>query len=359
MLSVENNINSFFSSVRGGCLKGKGEYEVREEIWKSYKKISNEYQQTYNGMSSINRIVLVLKSLFKETTLTKFQKFDKECKKIYAKTYDGEILLLKKKIESSKSGSLKKKFLEKTMSVSKKNIREDKTGEGFVYQVKNKDGIVVGHLIGTIHATSKLNRNIIITDPMKEAIKKSSTIITELGTSILGNIIQYSAIDGKITRYAWKKGKKIEGFETAFEQFKIMFQAPEVKKLLLEPTLKILKFFNLKFPHKNFGTLLSLGSILNPYDVEMHALVDKWKKGDELAVEMMSNKASSELLEKRNKNWLEGKGKQEGLVEKLSKADENSQICVAVGYAHLFGWCGLITELESEGFNIERVEKTQ
>lgn len=56
-----------------------------------------------------------------------------------------------------------------------------------------------------------------MTESMKNAINKSTTIITELGNSFY---VKNSILDGKITIYAKAQGKKIEGFETIFDQCK-------------------------------------------------------------------------------------------------------------------------------------------
>jgi uncharacterized protein YbaP (TraB family) len=62
------------------------------------------------------------------------------------------------------------------------------------------------------------------------------------------------------------------------------------------------------------------------------------------------------LLKNRNEKWLNGSGKRVGLIDQFNQVKTTKdKICVAVGTLHLFGNVGLITQLEKNGFTIERL----
>lgn len=360
-----NNINKFSMSNVSRLIDEFNGFDSKVKnnigfLIDKHKEISFIYKTSCDEMSIFGRMNLKIKSLFKETTLTKFNKFEKDCLQLGAKTYEGHILDLQKKISHSPDSS-EKKLLKKIMSVVKKNILDCRTGEGFVYQIKNKEKIVVGHLIGTIHPPSKLSRNISITKDMKKAIEDSSTLITELGTSPIPNILGYHTIDAKITRHALKKGKKIKAFETILQQLKIIFNIEEIKnefELISEKKDFFKKNFNKILKSKKpWGVSVNFSSIFKSSDISSYYLVDRWKKGDETTLERIASSTPSSLLEDRNRKWLEGEGKKEGLLSQLNKATGDRQICVAVGAAHLFGCAGLVEELEAQGFTVERVKK--
>ncbi len=335
-----------------------GAEEQREVIWGKYNNIHGKFKKNYKS-SMIEWIILHVRSLFTETLLTNYRSSESKLIQFYAKTYKGKIFSLKESIEGSKKNTLERSFYKRVMKVVKKNIRNNKSGKGFLYEVKNSEGVVVGHVIGTIHCSRRINKNIVVTDSMKRAIKNCQTLITETGDNFLLNFMKCSSIDRKIELYAKKHKKKVEGFESVFDQLKLMIKSPEIRKEIFAPSKKIFSKFIQIFNKCTKGIAnriigLNLSAIFNPHDFDTHHMVERWKEGDEFAMTVSDKQSRDILLKGRNIKWLNGTKKREGLIDKLNHSNSANQICIAVGSAHLFTQFGLIQQLRNEGFTIQR-----
>lgn len=340
MVSIFSNSNDPWSFGKQQVKpKVSPESIARFKIYAEYNQYLNTFTKDYSSKTLFQRVSIRVKSLFTETVFTKFNAAERKCAQAYAATYKGHLLSLESELKHpiNKDST----FLKQAMEIAKENIRNDKSGKGFLYQIKNAKGEVVGHLIGTIHCTSKINKNITITPKMQEALQKCQKLITEVGESlavhILASSIATTSIDFKIIRYAKKFNKKTDQFETILDQIKLSIKT-------YSETIKALSL-----------TLGELFASIKRDDILSYHITEEWKEGNEASMIQLAYQQPKYLLADRNDKWLQGTAKKKGLIQQFKEADQQNQICVAVGTGHLFANFGLIEELKKQGFKIERI----
>lgn len=140
-------------------------------------------------------------------------------------------------------------------------------------------------------------------------------------------------VESVLKREARRAGKPLKELEELFEHFSFLSDLP------MDIQVKMLK-----------QTLDDLGTLPDAFG----KLVGAWSQGDLEALEGILNQNfadSPELYEQllpvRNRLWI-------GRIKKLARQRDSAFI--AVGAAHLIGPDSLITMLEAEGYQIERIE---
>jgi uncharacterized protein YbaP (TraB family) len=309
-------------------------------IYNNYLQIKNDYCNSYDKLSLLNRIVLCIRSCFTNTEKTRFKAAEREAIENFANKYKGKISKLNSQINGL-ADPHKKLFYQKAMSIVKEKIREMNIEKDFVYRVKNADSGEVGYLVGTIHSDSKLNKNVHITSTVKQAIENSQILITEVKKSTFMRIFGSSTLDMKIMCHAELKRKKMEAFETVLDQVKAAF------KLSIDAD-------QIDLSELGFDKPLTFVGLMS--DVINHYVLEEWKKGNEISMMELAKQYPDVIIKDRNKKWLNGSNERVGLLERFNQVQTTKEkICVAVGTAHLFGNEGLITQLEKNGFTIERL----
>lgn len=143
---------------------------------------------------------------------------------------------------------------------------------------------------------------------------------------------QSNGVDKYFYEKAKKAGKKVDGFETAEYQLRLLSDmSAAIQETLLLQTMKE----------------------LDEVQKEMTAIVEAWKSGDADALDTILLKSFKDypgvnkmLIVDRNKNWLPK-------IESLIGKKEN--VMIIVGAAHLVGKDGIIALLKQRGYQVEQL----
>lgn len=311
-----------------------------------------EVEETYKKLSLVTRVSLVFQSIFKNNAYSDLKKFRNNCYNQAAHHYLSDSWNFDYALKADLGDKdIPQQFKNGIITRLKEKIL-DEPGKGLIYEVKNPANQAVGYFIGTLHVPPHLNRNVIITETMRNAVDNSKTLITELGTDFLGNIFQFSTLDSKLTLHAWSKKKKIVGLDSFSSALKALSKhIITLAKIIFFPESH-LSFDEQSEKRKLFNLTNSSNKWMEPYD-----LILAWKKDDTSKLVDYANNSPSALMSERNIKWLEEDEKKPGLLQRFSQATEEDKICVAVGTAHLLGYEGLIKEFERKGYTVSKIEQ--
>lgn len=258
--------------------------------------------------------------------------------------YKGKLKDLVDRVNLAKD-TLEKNFLERVIAVAIKNIEIRQENRGIIYEITNNKGNK-SHIIGTIHS---VNKNMTINPQITEIVKKSSTIVTEVGNDRIFllahklkklnpfNKLRYS-LDSMITNLANKEKKAVIGLTTIAEASRVLNEAAILEK----------KSEEYEMTEANHARLIKHEKYL------YYEAMEAWQNGDDkdlkvLRCELMHPARFDRVCTKVNDEWLNNRG----LLELLQA--ENCNSCVAVGVSHLYGSKGLLNAFQTNGLTIQKL----